>query len=179
MRVTAKHITHIPQLALPGMNLTTPIPLANSYALQPATWRDLNALRHLEKVCFPKDAWPLFDLIGVLTFPDVVRIKAIHGEELVGFISGDIHRSEATGWISTLAVLPEHRRRGLGAALLQACEARLDAPLIRLCVRMTNREALQLYQNAGYHPASVWPRYYEDGEDALVLEKALPYPARV
>lgn len=161
------------------MNLSAPNPPANSYAIHAATWRDLNALRRLEMACFPRDAWPLLDLIGVLTFPNVVRLKAVHGGELVGFIAGDVHRSEAAGWISTLGVLPEHRRRGVGSALLTACEARLDAPVIRLCVRPTNREAIQLYQNAGYHPASVWPRYYQDGEDALVLEKVTPYPTQV
>ena len=44
--------------------------------IQPATWRDLNSLRHLERLCFPKDAWPLLDLVGVLTLPNVVRLKA-------------------------------------------------------------------------------------------------------
>jgi hypothetical protein len=34
-----------------------------------ASLRDLNALRKLEQISFDKDAWPLFDLIAVLTFP--------------------------------------------------------------------------------------------------------------
>ena len=49
----------------------------SSVVIEPATWRDLNALRHLEKVCFPLDAWPLWDLVGVLTLPNVVRLKAM------------------------------------------------------------------------------------------------------
>ncbi len=48
-------------------------------AIEPATLRDLGALRHLEQVCFPKDAWPLLDLIGVLTFRGVMRLKAVNG----------------------------------------------------------------------------------------------------
>jgi ribosomal-protein-alanine N-acetyltransferase len=42
-----------------------------------ATLRDLNALRKIERVCFPKDAWPLLDLISVLSFPGVVHLKAV------------------------------------------------------------------------------------------------------
>ena len=84
---------------------------------------DLNeVLRQLESVCFPKDAWPLLDMLGVLTLPNVVRLKAVVGEQMVGFIAGDIRRVENVAWIATIGVLPEYRRRGIGTALLQACE---------------------------------------------------------
>ena len=43
------------------------------YDIQSANWRDLFALSALEKVCFDQDAWPLLELMGVLTFPGVVR----------------------------------------------------------------------------------------------------------
>lgn len=139
--------------------------------IEPATWRDLTALRHLEQVCFPQDAWPIWDLIGVLTFPNVVRLKATAEGRLVGFIAADIRRTENLAWIATLAVLPEYRRKGVGSALLSACEARLDVARIRLSVRASNRAALQLYTRFGYRHHSIWPGYYADGEDALVLEK--------
>ena len=56
-----------------------------------ATILDLSALRKLELECFGKDAWPLFDLIAVLTFAEVIRIKAIEDGQMVGFIAGDPH----------------------------------------------------------------------------------------
>ena len=55
----------------------------------PATLFDLNSLRKLEKACFEKDAWPLFDLIAVLTFPEVVRLKAVVDGQMAGFVGGD------------------------------------------------------------------------------------------
>src|SRR4030042_2891456 len=112
------------------MELTTPGP-GRSYAIEPATWHDLGALRHIEKVCFPQDAWPLFDLIGILTFPNVIRLKAVCDGQMVGFVAGDIKRSESLAWIATVGVLPEYRGRGIGAALLRACEAKLGVPVIR------------------------------------------------
>ena len=139
--------------------------------IEPATWRDLNALRHLEKICFPKDVWPLFDMVGVLTFPGVVRLKATQDGQMVGFIAADVRRHEDLAWISTLGVLPQYRRRGLGSRLLQACEQQLPVTHVRLSVRATNDPAIQMYTRSGYQQQGVWKRYYTDGEDALVLEK--------
>ncbi len=139
--------------------------------IEPATWRDLNSLRHLEQVCFPKDAWPLWDLIGVLTLPRVVRLKAEVEGKMVGFIAADVRHPQQEAWIATLGVLPEYRRRGIGKALLEACEALLDVPCIRRSVRASNEAAIRLYQSYGYHRAGIWRAYYQDNEDALVMEK--------
>jgi ribosomal-protein-alanine N-acetyltransferase len=142
-----------------------------SINIENANWRDLNALRHLEQVCFPKDAWPLWDLLGVLTFPNVVRLKAVIAEQMVGFIAGDIRQSERMAWIATIGVLPEYRGRGIGAALLEVCEKRLTVPRIRLNVRVSNQAALRLYRKFSYYEVGLWPKYYQDGEDAFILEK--------
>ncbi len=146
----------------------------SSYKIAPATWRDLNALRQIEKACFPIDAWPLFDLIGVLTLPNVVRLKAVVYEkgvsQMVGFIAGDIH-ADGVAWIATIGVLPNYRGQGIGAALLTACENQLKAPVIRLCVRQSNEVAIHMYRRFGYTQADLWRGYYEDGENALVMEK--------
>ena len=139
--------------------------------IETAHLRDLNALRHVEKVCFPQDAWPILDLIGVLTFPNVVRLKAVVGTLMVGFIAGDIRHTENIAWIATLGVLPEYRGRGIGAMLLEECEARLPLKTIRLCVRNSNDAAIRLYNRFGYAPISQWKNYYQDGEAALVMEK--------
>jgi ribosomal protein S18 acetylase RimI-like enzyme len=155
------------------MDQVSPAAPGSAAIVEPATWRDLNALRSLEQICFPLDVWPLWDLIGVLTFPGVVRLKAIHNGEMVGFIAADIRRMENIAWVSTLGVLPAYRRQGVGMALLRACEAKLVVPRVRLSVRASNQPALRLYSNLGYRQHSVWPRYYSDGEDALVLEKSL------
>jgi ribosomal protein S18 acetylase RimI-like enzyme len=114
--------------------------------IMPATWRDLNALRHLEQACFHLDAWTLMDLIGVLSFPRVVRLKAVDGDLMVGFIAGDERGSKKLAWIATLAVLPDYRRLGIATALLGACEDALTVPRIRLSVRAKNATAINLYR---------------------------------
>jgi ribosomal protein S18 acetylase RimI-like enzyme len=143
-------------------------------AVEEASWRDLASLRHLESICFPKDVWPLLDLVGVLTLPSVVRLKAVVDHVMVGFVAGDIRSRKNFAWIATIGVLPEFRKRGIGKGLLRECESRLDVPLVRLCVRVSNEPAIRLYLNEGYHRAGLWSNYYQDSEDALVMEKRLP-----
>jgi ribosomal-protein-alanine N-acetyltransferase len=137
----------------------------------PANLLDLNDLRRVEQACFPKDAWPLLDLMAVLTFPGVVRLKGVLDERMIGFVAGDPRPAEGFSWIATIGVLPEYRGRGFGRALLEACEARLSTPRVRLCVRTGNDEAIRMYQKAGYFTYDRWSGYYNDGEDALLMEK--------
>jgi ribosomal-protein-alanine N-acetyltransferase len=148
---------------------------ANGSVIRLASWRDLSDVRQLESICFPKDAWPLWDMVGVLTLPNVVRLKALVDEQMVGFVAGDIRRLENVSWIATVGVRPEYRRQGIGRGLLLACETRLDTPVVRLCVRRTNQAAIALYEDLGYYQVNVWSGYYQDREDALVFEKELPH----
>ena len=149
---------------------------AGQFQVEHAGWQDLNDLRKLEEICFGEDTWPLWDLIAVLTLPKIVRLKAEVDGKMVGFIAGDPHSREGVGWIATLGVLPEYRRRGIAAALLQACEQELALPNLRLSVRRSNDPALALYYKSGYHIVDVWRNYYHSGEDALVLEKKREQP---
>jgi ribosomal protein S18 acetylase RimI-like enzyme len=148
--------------------------LDDTFLIERASWRDLNQVRYLEQACFPKDAWPLLDLISVLTFPNIVRLKATLEGKMIGFIAGDIRRDESLSWIATIGVLPEYRNQGIGHRLLEACEAELPTPNIRLCVRTTNTEAIRLYNKCGYTVIGRWARYYNDGEEATVMEKKSP-----
>jgi len=129
----------------------------------------------MEKACFPQDAWPLFDLIAVLSFAGVVRLKAVENHQMVGFIAGDPRPHEELSWVATLSVLPEHRGKGIGRALLEACEAQLPTERVRLCVRQSNSEAMRLYANAGYYLVDHWRNYYTGGEDAAIMEKIRPH----
>lgn len=141
------------------------------FTIEIATWRDLNGLRQLEQTCFPKDSWPLLDLIGVLTYPNIVRIKAVIENHMVGFIAGDRRDHQQIGWIATIGVLPQFRHQGIATSLIQECEKRLATQLVRLNVRRSNLEAINLYKNLGYRQISVIPQYYQDGEDAYIFEK--------
>jgi ribosomal protein S18 acetylase RimI-like enzyme len=38
---------------------------------------------------------------------------------------------------------------------------------------MSNEPAIALYEKEGYRSVDIWKRYYNDGEDGLVMEKKL------
>jgi ribosomal protein S18 acetylase RimI-like enzyme len=72
------------------------------------------------------------------------------------------------GWVYSVAVRPQHRRRGIGRALL----ARLEAALIErgclkvnLQVRASNAEVIAFYERLGYvveERVSMGKRLYQE-----------------
>ena|SRR3990172_5779143 len=139
----------------------------------PANLWDLNAIRQLERLSFELDAWPLIEMIGVLSLPSIERWKAMHAEQVLGFVAADVRRRQNVAWIATIAVHPDFRGRGIGDRLLALAEQRSGMPRMRLSVRASNRSAQRLYQRRGYQQIDVWPRYYTGDEDAIVMERVL------
>jgi ribosomal-protein-alanine N-acetyltransferase len=88
-------------------------------------------------------------------------------------VAGDPRPSEGASWIATIGVDPRYQRRGIGRALLRAAEERSKLPRMKLTVRMSNQGAIALYEKEGYRSVDIWRRYYNDGEDGLVMEKNL------
>lgn len=144
--------------------------------IQNAGIGDLGALRKLEQECFGADAWPFLDLIAVLTFAGVVRLKVVEDGQMIGFAAAHGPSSDGVCWIATIGISTSHRNKGFGRALLRACESRLHADRVRLSVRPTNESAIRLYEQEGYQRAEVWQHYYNDGEAALIMEKAVHRP---
>jgi len=143
-----------------------------AWTIQQADWRDYVPLNAIERVCFsPQDIWPFWDLIGALTLPGLVRLKAVVEGSMVGFIGGERESGRRIGWVTTLAVLPAFRRKGIAVSLLTACEKELGTPRIRLSVRASNEAAIRLYESEGYGLIDRWKKYYTGGEDGLVFEK--------
>ncbi len=145
---------------------------AGQVVIERASWRDLLALQRLSRRCFGSDAWPWVDMLAALITPNVVRLKATVAAVPIGYVIGD-ERQRDMGWIASIAVAPEQRRRGVGSRLLTEAEARLRTPRIRLALRPSNRAALDMYRQHGYEAVTRWPDYYRDGEEALVMEKNL------
>ncbi len=136
----------------------------------PAGWRDFWAIWLLQNVTFGRDSWDPIELgWQLLTAP--VRFKAVEDAQVQGYVFGERRDREGVGWITTLGVHPRFRQRGLGRQLLQAAEAALAMPVIRLTVRPSNTIALKLYEQSGYHQIRRIPSYYVGGEDGFEMEK--------
>ncbi|NIO70738.1 MAG: ribosomal protein S18-alanine N-acetyltransferase [Anaerolineae bacterium] len=100
--------------------------------------------------------------LGVTASPEV-NILGYGGFWLM---AGEAH-------ISTIAVRPEWRRRGIGELLLVAMlelAVELGGDLATLEVRVSNVAAQSLYQKYGFAKVGLRPHYYRDrGEDALIM----------
>ncbi len=150
---------------------------APSYQIRPASVRDVHAIRRLEVLVFPKDAYTYLNISTLLMWPGGANFKAVdeHGE-LVGFVSGTPNWTTHIDWIVTLGVHPDHQNRGLGRRLLLTGEDGMSQDRIRLTVRASNTSAIHLYESARYARCFVEPHYYNDGEDGIVMEKTRANP---
>jgi ribosomal protein S18 acetylase RimI-like enzyme len=126
-----------------------------------------------EKLCFAEDAWTALDVAAALTVPSTVRLKAEFENQMIGLVVGNLRQIQQVAWIATIGVHPQYRRRGLGRRLLRACEEAMGMPRIKLTLRISNQAALSLYRQEGYRQINIWPSYYANGEDALVMEKLM------
>jgi ribosomal-protein-alanine N-acetyltransferase len=139
-----------------------------------ATWRDTRALVQLDRRCFTAlDQFGWYEFFGLCVWPGVIALKAMDGSRIVGFIAGDPRRHEGHTIITTIGVDPDYQRRGIGERLMREVEARSTLPRLQLMVRQSNLPALHLYRKLDYAIVDTWSRYYEDGEDAYVMEKNL------
>jgi ribosomal-protein-alanine N-acetyltransferase len=150
----------------------------NAVQIARATWRDTRALVQLDRRCFrPIDQFGWYEFLGLCVWPGVIALKAVDGQRIVGFIAGDVRRHEGHMIISTIGVDPDYQRRGLGERLMREVESRSTLPRLQLMVRKSNLPALHLYRKLDYAIVETWLRYYEDGEDAYLMEKTLtPQP---
>ncbi len=151
-------------------------PANSTYRIAQAAIRDVHAIRRLEQIVFPLDAYSYLSLTTLLLTPGGAYFKATDlVGNLVGFVAGSPDWGSHVDWIVTLGIHPDHRRHGLGRRLLAICEENLSQPRIRLTVRASNEAAIHLYETAAYARIYVEPHYYNDGEDGIVMQKENPH----
>ena len=140
-------------------------------SVRPMAAADIPAVHAIESASFPTP-WPPYAFRQELETNRMARYLVVRGgERVIGYAGIWLMVDEAH--ITTFAVLPAYRRRGIGGLLL--CElmdlaADLGATVATLEVRLSNTSARRLYQQFGFRPVGVRPRYYSDnGEDALIM----------
>ncbi len=82
----------------------------------------------------------------------------------------------------SIAVLRNHRRRGIASALLHTLVKNLGERRIEevwLEVKLDNGEAISLYAKIGFERVMVVPQYYDDGSSALKMRLTLQGAAPV
>jgi len=163
------------------------------YVVEPMRLRDIGEVMEIEHDSFPSP-WSArayrHDLLeNDLSHYFVVRQRSLERPELS--LLARVRRSLGVGirpailgyggfWlmageahISTIAVQPNWRRRGIGELLLVAMLDRateLGAEIATLEVRVSNVTAQNLYHKYGFQQVGLRRRYYRDrDEDALIM----------
>jgi ribosomal-protein-alanine N-acetyltransferase len=136
-------------------------------------------------------------MIDVATVAHAPVLAAIHARCFVGADAWDeaawlvlLTSAGVSGWVDeaggvillrraadeadvvTLAVVPEARRRGIGAALLRAgLEGLRAAGVARVFLEVAQRNAgaRALYAASGFMEVGVRRGYYADGDDAVLM----------
>ena len=127
---------------------------------------DLPRVMQIDALCLPRP-WSAAIWRGELDSPFGLYLVVEERGEISGHIGvrhilGELH-------ITTIAVMPEHRRSGQARALIGAALAAYpNAGLVHLEVRPTNVAAITLYESLGFRTTGRRPRYYGD-EDALLM----------
>ncbi len=142
--------------------------------IRPARAEDADALATLERDAFASDAWSLAQVQSELAGSTRQVLVAESDGHTIGYaaiaVAGDVAD------LTRIVVTASHRRSGIASELLAALhEAARDAGAKRILLEVaeTNVDALAFYDARGYVEISRRRGYYLNGDDAVVLARAL------
>jgi len=145
-----------------------PNELSDELPVRRLGYSDLPAVISIERRSFPAP-WSLAMFVLELSKPSGICLAAIEGDDLLGYLV--CSRYDRVWHLMNVAVTPERRRQGVASRLIERLleEGGSELPFT-LEVRVSNREAIAMYERLGFRSAGVRPRYYQDnGEDALIM----------
>ena len=140
---------------------------------------DLDEVLAIEHRSFPS-AWSRYSYERELRNRNSHYFAARHEGAVVGYVGMWAIGTECH--VTTLAVRPDRRRRGLGSRLLRHLiefAERRCATHVTLEVRERNDAARRLYMRFGFEERGRLPRYYGDtGENGVVMCRQLKQGGR-
>jgi len=133
------------------------------------SYSDLPSVISIERRSFPTP-WSLAMFVLELSKPSGVCLAAIDEEgRLAGYLV--CSRYDTVWHLMNVAVDPQRRRQGIATLLINRLfeEGGSQSPYT-LEVRVSNREAIVMYERFGFRSAGVRHGYYHDnGEDAVIM----------
>jgi ribosomal-protein-alanine N-acetyltransferase len=141
------------------------MPQGNSLIVRPATERDYPVIARIQQLAPEAAQWPLGDYSGTSL------LVALEEETLAGFCAWR-RTAEGEAELLNIAVHPEHRRHGVGSALLSTLLSVAQGTVF-LEVSALNSRALALYLKLGWEKVAVRTGYYDNGKtEGLVMKKS-------
>ena len=147
---------------------------AASLVFDPMRVDDLDAVMEIERRSFA-EPWSAGLFLHELKVPfsETLLARTQNGSsQVVGYVCRWLVGDEVH--ILNLAVHPEWRRAGIGAALVERVmreAAARGAKMITLEVRRENVAAIALYRRFGFSESGVRRNYYGRGIDAIIMSR--------
>ena len=145
--------------------------ILNEIIIRDMSTSDLEAVLELEHRIFPAP-WTqeIFEYEMRREERALYLVVEVRGK-IVGYLGAQVLGDEIH--LTTMALAPALRRRGIGTALLLECLHRgieRDARWMTLEVRENNPEAREFYRCFGFRDMGLRKNYYFDtGEDAVIM----------
>ena len=142
--------------------------------------RDLNSVVNINMATLPEHYSDYFFESLLRELPEAFIVAEV-GDKVIGYIMCKIEFGFSNfrklgfvkkGHVVSVAVLELHRGKGIGKALmLEGINGVLSrkSDEIYLEVRVSNTQAIQMYQRLGFQIKSRLRSYYRDGEDAYLM----------
>jgi len=141
--------------------------------VRPMTGADLDQVLAIEQQSFPLP-WTSEHFRDELASPHAFPLVAVADGEIAGYLC--LTQVLDEGEILDVAVAGEFRGRGIGRLLVTEAFRRFrerGAARVFLEVRVSNVAAITLYRSMGFQESGRRKRYYENGEDALLMDITL------
>jgi len=138
--------------------------------IRPFTFSDLDRILQIELRSFPKSPydWATFINLHYL-YPETFLVYVSPAlDQKEGQILGYIVFAKE-GHIISIAVHPQHRRKGIGKELLQRAMITPNLKKVWAEVRRSNQGAQAFYLRMGFRITGEVPNYYGN-EDALIVQ---------
>jgi [ribosomal protein S18]-alanine N-acetyltransferase len=136
---------------------------------------DLPEIEVIEQRAY-KTPWSRSMFASELAKGTSICLGAFEGDQLVGYV---VNSRYVDAWhVMNVAVDPEFQRRGIASRLLERLfELTIedDGRGYTLEVRVSNKEAIKLYERLGFERHGIRRGYYTDNrEDALIMWRDPP-----
>lgn len=158
--------------------------MQETFKLRKFALNDLQSVMRINRVCLPENYTDFFFVDLYRRFPETFIVAEENGE-IAGYIMCRVEVGLANLGLSGLvkkdhvvsvAVLPEHRKKGIGEALVKEAMNAMKLYNAKQCyleVRVTNDPAVSLYKKLGFEVTRTVNGYYADGENAHVMTRKL------
>jgi [ribosomal protein S18]-alanine N-acetyltransferase len=146
---------------------------SNDLVIEPVTRADLEAVHAIERASFPAP-WRIEFFESELRADYRLNLVARRAGAVIGYlfamwIFDELH-------VNKIAVAESERRQGIADLLMDRCfefARENGVKTISLEVRKSNTGAQEFYRHLQFASSYIRPRYYPDGEAAVVMTRDL------